>query len=69
MTIHTYYIYTTHVTCRFYTADGETLRCDDYGTLDDIHERACNILVKHNFINADVCSSETGEILMVIERT
>ena len=69
MAINTYYIYTTHVTCRFFTTDGEILHCDDCGTLDDIHERVCEILVKHNFTDADVCSAETGEVLMVVQRT
>ena len=69
MAINTYYVYTTHVTCRFFTNDGEVLRCDDCGTLDDIHDRVCEILVKHNFTDADVCSAETGEVLMVVQRT
>jgi len=68
MAINTYHIYTAHVTCRF-SANGITLYCNDYGTLDDIHERVCEILVKHNFTDADVCSDETGEVLMVVTRT
>lgn len=69
MAINTYYIYTTNVICRFFTAEGEILRCNDCGTMDDIHERMCKIIVKHNFTSADACSAETGEVLMVIERT
>ena len=68
MAINTYYVYTTHVTCRFFTDEGEILRCDDCGSMDDIHQRVCEILVKHNFNSADVYSQETGEVLMVIER-
>jgi hypothetical protein len=37
--------------------------------MDDIAEQVCEVLVKHNFAYADVCSAETGEVLMVIERT
>jgi hypothetical protein len=37
--------------------------------MDDIAEQVCEILIKHNFAYADVCSAETGEVLMVIERT
>ena len=69
MALNTFYIYTTHVTCNFYTRHGETLHYDDCGTLDEIHERMCEVLVKHNFDDADACSVETGEVLMVVQRT
>lgn len=39
------------------------------GNMDDIAEHCCEVLVKHNFAGADVCSAETGEVLMVIERS
>lgn len=39
------------------------------GNLDEIAEGACEHLVKHNFTFADVISAETGEVLMIIERT
>lgn len=69
MAFNTFYIYNTHVTCNFYDHnDSYGLRYDDNGTLDEIHERMCKVLVKHNFDYADACS-ETGEVLMVIERT
>ena len=69
MAINTYYVYNAHVVCQFYTADGQILRCNDCGIMDDIHQRMCEIIVKHNFTGADACSTETGEVLMVIERT
>lgn len=42
---------------------------DATGDLDEIAESACEHLIKHNFTVADVCSVETGEVLMIIERT
>lgn len=39
------------------------------GNMDEIAEHICEVLVKHNFSAADVCSEETGEILMVIKRS
>jgi hypothetical protein len=62
--------YCTHVSVVFYDDEaGISLRYDDCGSMDDIAERACEVLVKHNFAYADVCSAETSEVLMTIERT
>ena len=69
MAIDIRHIYSTHVEITFYSADGITLRCRDCGQMDDIAERVCEVLVKHNFSYADICSAETGELLMVVERT
>lgn len=70
MAINIRHTYTSHVAVSFYSeSDGFSLRYDDCGSMDDIAERICEVLVKHNFDYADVCSSETGELLMVIERT
>lgn len=69
MAINVRHTYRTHVEVCYYTEDGYTLRCRDCGQMDDIAEEVCEILVKHNFSYADVCSAETGEILMSIERT
>lgn len=69
MAINVQHTYCTHVFIVLYTEDCITLRCNDCGTMDDIQERVCELLVKHNFVSADVCSEETGEILMIIERT
>lgn len=69
MAINIHHTYTTHVEVTFYTEDGITLRYHERGQMDDIAEQVCEILVKHNFAYADVCSAETGELLMVVERT
>ena len=70
MAINIRHTYSTHVTVSFYAeSDGFSLRYDDCGSMDDIAERICEVLVKHNFDYADACSSETGELLMVVERT
>lgn len=39
------------------------------GTMDEIAERACDKLVKHNFSKADVIENKTGKILMMIRRS
>lgn len=70
MAINIHHTYCTHVTVVFSDNDtGISLRYDDCGSMDNISEQVCEVLVKHNFSYADVCSAETGEVLMVIERT
>lgn len=69
MALNTSYPYTTCVICDFYTEDGISLRCNDCGSLDDIHGKICEILIKHNFDYVDVCSADTGEVLMIVQRT
>lgn len=69
MAINVQHTYCTHVTIFLYAEDGMTVCCKDCGTMDDIQERVCELLVKHNFVSADVCSEEMGEILMIVERT
>jgi len=69
MAINIRHTYSTHVTIVFYADDGITLRCNDCGQMDDIAEQVCEVLVKHSFAEASICSAETGEVLMVIERT
>lgn len=69
MAINIHHIYTANVEVRYYTEDGYTLHCRDYGTMDNIADQICEVLIKHNFSYADVCSVETGEVLMVIDRT
>ena len=69
MAINIRHTYNAHVEICYYSDEGYTLRCNDCGEMDDIAERTCEILVKHNFSYADVCSAETGEVLMIIERT
>lgn len=69
MAINIRHTYSTHVEICYYADEGYTFRCRDCSSMDDIAERICEVLVKHNFSYADVCSDETGELLMVIERT
>jgi hypothetical protein len=69
MAIKIHHTYSTNVEIHYYTDGGYTLRCRDCGQMDDIAEQVCEVLIKHNFSYADVCSVETGEVLMVIERT
>ena len=69
MAITIKHTYSTNVEIHYYTDSGYTLRCRDCGQMDDIAEEISEIVVKHNFKYADVCSAETGEVLMVIERT
>ena len=63
------HLYNESVTVIFYSEEGLELRYDDTGVMDDIAEQACNVLVKHNFVSADVCNAKTGELLMLIERS
>lgn len=69
MAIKIQHTYSTHVNIAFYSDEGIILRCTDYGTMDDIAERVCEVLIKHNFCQADVTSSKTGELLIILERT
>ena len=69
MAINIRHTYSTRVEITFYAENGITLHCRDFGQMDEIAEQVCEVLVKHNFAYADICSSETGELLMVIERT
>ena len=50
-------------------AGNYTLKEEHCGTMDDIAEHVCDVLIQHNFNYADVCSDSTGEVLMTIRRT
>lgn len=65
MAINIRHTYTTQVEV---VLDG-VFRYNATGDLDEIAEGACEHLIKHNFSCADVCSAETGEVLMIITRT
>lgn len=39
------------------------------GTMDELAEHMCDIMVKHNFVLADACSVDTGEILLIVKRS
>lgn len=71
MAINIQHTYTTHVDIHYYCGNGYgyVLHSEDCDNMDNIAERVCRILVKHNFSYADVCSAETGEVLMKIERS
>ena len=69
MAINIHHTYNTHVEITFYADNGVRMRTNDCGMMDDIAEQVSEVLIKHNFAYADVCSTETGEVLMVIERT
>lgn len=75
MAINIYHTYTTDVEILYYVPDKNEDKVPYHldermvGTMDDIAEHVCINLVHHNFVSADVCSAETGEVLMVIERT
>lgn len=69
MAINIRHTYSSHVEIYFYSEDGYNLHCEDCGDMDNIAERICEILVKHGFSYADVYSSLTGEVLMVVSRT
>lgn len=49
--------------------DARALHETIIASMDDIQERVCEVLIKHNFSGADVCLAKTGEVLMTIERT
>ena len=69
MAIKIHHTYSTNVEIHYYTDNGCTLRCGDCDNMDSIAERVCEIMVKHNFDYANIISADTGEILMIIERT
>ena len=68
MAITIKHTYSTNVEVHYYTDNGYALRCRDCGQIDDIAELVSEIMVRHNFEYANVCSAETGEVLMIIER-
>ena len=69
------HVYCTHVHINYYVANEEDgclpWHLDEslVDTMDNIAEHVCEILVKHGFVSADVCSAETGEVLMIITRS
>lgn len=69
MAINIQHSYTTEVDIHYYSEDGYTLCRPDYGDMDSLAERICKVMVKHNFTYCDVCSTDTGEVLMTIERS
>ena len=70
MAINIQHTYTTRVDIYYHcNGYGYALNSEDCDNMDNIAERVCKVLVRHNFSYADVCSAETGEVLMKIERS
>lgn len=65
MAIHVQHTYSTHVEVTF----DNRFRYAACGSMDEILEAVCDALVHHDFTNADVNDIETGELLMVVNRT
>ena len=69
MAINIQHTYCTHVEIMYTATHGAYLREATVGSMDEIQEHVCEVLIKHNFTHADVCSAETGEVLMIVDRT
>lgn len=69
MAINIQHTYATTVEIYYYGEDGFYCRSRDDGSMDTISERVCEVLIKHNFSRAEVCSAKTLEALMIIERS
>lgn len=54
-----------------YTDKTKEVKMIEYYTesMDNIAEHVCDMLVKHNFYGADVLDRNTGEMLIIIDRT
>lgn len=50
-------------------AENYALKEERSGNMGELSEHVCDVLYSHNFAYADVCSLETGEVLMTIEWT
>ena len=68
MAINIRHIYSAHVDIYY---DRKETDISEYmvGNMDELVEHACEVLIKHNFSVAEICSYETGEILAIVERT
>lgn len=63
------YTYATHVEISYLDPIGNyALKEQTCGTLSELTEHICEVLVKHEFASADVCDAGTGELLMTVER-
>lgn len=69
MAIHVQHTYSTHVIITYTAADGAELNEAAVGSMDELLENVCDVLVHHNFNHADVCDASTGEVLMIVDRT
>lgn len=69
MAINIQHTYSTRVDIYYYSEDGHALHGCDCDSMDNIAERVCEVLIKHNFSYAEVHSAETGDDLMTIKRS
>ena len=69
MAINIQHTYCAHVDIYYTSCDETRLHEHMCDNMDEVAEHVCEVLIRHNFTNADVCSAETGEILMIITRT
>ena len=70
MAINIHYVYSTNVEISFLDrAHNYALKEQTCGSMDEITEHICEVLVKHDFTYADVIDATSGELLLVIERT
>lgn len=61
--------YSTTVEITFTANDNREFKEIMSGSIDDIREHCGEVLVKRGFVYADVCSVETGEVIMILMRT
>lgn len=70
MAINIQHTYSTHVEISFLDhAHNYALKEQTCGSMDEVAEHVCEVLVKHNFASADVIDTSTGELLMIVERS
>lgn len=70
MALYIQHTYSTHVEISYLDPIGNyALKEQTCGSMDEIAEHICEVLVKHSFASADACSCETGELLLTVERT
>ena len=70
MAINIQHTYATHVEISFLdNLHNYALKEQTCGSMDEIAEHACEVLVKHSFNSADVIDASTGELLLIVERT
>ena len=70
MAINIQHTYSAHVEISFLDrAHNYALKEQTCGSMDEIAEHVCEVLVKHDFTSADVVDSTTGELLLIVERS
>lgn len=70
MAITIQHTYTAHVEISFLDCENNyAMKEQTCGSMDEIAEHVCEVLVKHDFTYADVIDATTGELLLVAERT